>query len=198
MKRRKGFTLVELLIVVAIIGILAAIAVPNFLEAQTRAKVARVKADYHALATGIETYHVDHANYPWRENGAYPPQYTQLHYRLAGLTTPVAYLPSVDFRDPFIEEEVEGGYPDEFLRSQYNYRNHQFWVASGALAVLNGEHLWVLNSLGPDQTKNKGLNVEAFARGLTTDTIIYDASNGTVSAGDIPRTGGATRYRPDW
>src|SRR6059058_569753 len=61
---KKGFTLIELLIVVAIIAILAAIAVPNFLEAQTRAKVSRVRADARTVATAIESYAVDNNKYP--------------------------------------------------------------------------------------------------------------------------------------
>jgi len=64
MKDRKGFTLIELLIVVAIIAILALIAVPNFLEAQTRSKVSRCKADMRSLATGMESYVLDWNQYP--------------------------------------------------------------------------------------------------------------------------------------
>ncbi|MGB9691829.1 MAG: type IV pilin protein [Candidatus Sumerlaeaceae bacterium] len=61
---RKGFTLIELLIVVAFIAILAAIAVRNFLEAQTRSKVARVKSDMRSLATAVESNTVDNNKLP--------------------------------------------------------------------------------------------------------------------------------------
>jgi prepilin-type N-terminal cleavage/methylation domain-containing protein len=64
MKRHSAFTLIELLIVVAIIAILAAIAVPNFLEAQIRSQVSRVQGDMRSLAVAIESYRVDTNAYP--------------------------------------------------------------------------------------------------------------------------------------
>jgi prepilin-type N-terminal cleavage/methylation domain-containing protein len=54
-----AFTLIELLIVVAIIAILAAIAVPNFLEAQVRAKVAKNMNDMRNLMVALQAYRVD-------------------------------------------------------------------------------------------------------------------------------------------
>jgi len=54
--KQRAFTLIELLIVVAIIAILAAIAVPNFLEAQTRARVSRVKNDMRTFGVALESY----------------------------------------------------------------------------------------------------------------------------------------------
>ncbi len=122
MKKVTAFTLIELLIVVAIIAILAAIAVPNFLEAQTRAKISRVKNDHRTIATAFETYYVDNNRYPpqgpvtqatfpfitdaTRIFGGDSPRHAVGNRPIAfNLSTPIAYLTSTEssFKDPFFQ-----------------------------------------------------------------------------------------------
>ena len=194
--RKSAFTLIELLIVVAIIGILAAIAVPNFLNAQIRAKVARTKGDLKAIAMALETYRIDKNQYPL---GATGPDLTR---DLRILTTPIAYINDVSMLDPFGGADKfdtsRGGSTFE-LQTSYKYfafyvvadNRSLTWAGRAGVAPelsLNG---FLLYSFGPDRAQSA---LEWYASGAGNDRgMIYHPSNGLISDGDVGITGGATR-----
>ncbi|MEM7245317.1 MAG: type II secretion system protein GspG [Acidobacteriota bacterium] len=62
--RATGFTLVELLVVVAIIGIISAIAIPNLLFAVDRGKQKRSMSDMRTIGSAVAAYNMDEDNYP--------------------------------------------------------------------------------------------------------------------------------------
>lgn len=62
--KHQGFMLLELIIVVAIIGILAAVAVPNLTGMTDDAKIARIQSDLSAMGTAAEVYYVKNGSYP--------------------------------------------------------------------------------------------------------------------------------------
>jgi len=106
----RGFTLIELLVVITIIGILAAIALPNYIKAKDKAKEAEVKANCHTIQIALERYATDHS-------GAYP------NYILGGDTRgwdersgcrALTLPPSEDTRpprDPLINYAYVNSYP---------------------------------------------------------------------------------------
>ena len=69
---QQGFTVIELLLVVIIIGILSAIAIPNFLASRQKSSLTAVKADVKNISTAIWAYHSDQGLFPSNLTGLSP------------------------------------------------------------------------------------------------------------------------------
>ncbi|ABF40180.1 methylation [Candidatus Koribacter versatilis Ellin345] len=63
-RKQQGFTLIELVVVVAIILTIAAIAIPNFMQAVRQARIARAVGDIRAIVNDIQAYNVTYDKYP--------------------------------------------------------------------------------------------------------------------------------------
>ena len=69
-RAQRGFTLIEIMVVVVIIGVLGAIVVPQFMSRPDQAKVTAARIDIQAIATALEMYRLDNAHYPSTQQDA--------------------------------------------------------------------------------------------------------------------------------
>lgn len=69
MARQSGFTLIEIMVVVIIIGLLAGIVVPNVMDSLDKANVQKARADFKSIQTALKLYRIDNFNYPTTEQG---------------------------------------------------------------------------------------------------------------------------------
>ena len=116
-RNAKGFTLIELMIVVAIIGILAAIAIPNFLAMQLRAKRAELPSNLDGIRTAQKAYHAEWDSFTTCADTPGTVQRAQVDFLAAGATG-----------DPF---QLLGWVADGKVRGSYATTN----TASGGSAA---------------------------------------------------------------
>lgn len=167
MNRNQAFTLIELLIVVAIIGILAAIAVPNFLNASMRAQIARMETDLKALGDALLMYRIDNKNY-FAQMGGNPAA------ELRRLTTPVSYISSIP-QDPY----REGSKKYQSVTYNYDY---------SAYGPDRAKTDWLLHGLGPDTDEDIGVGGYGPQTSDLFKQLLYQPSNGIASSGDVIHT----------
>ena len=196
----RAFTLIELLIVVAIIAILAAIAVPNFLEAQVRSKVSRARSDMRVVTTAIEAYRVDSGEYPLKTR-TWPIFFNFIpdapwNERLEPLTTPISFITSLP-KDPF-DHEIAGNsntsLVNDPLYDGYVYARGDL-RAGPPFQGAEPTSVWSMTSAGPDNnisfdsywSQEEYENFETLGR--DDAPARYDPTNGTVSQGDLVRWG---------
>ncbi|MFC3945244.1 type II secretion system major pseudopilin GspG [Pseudomonas gingeri] len=66
---QRGFTLIEIMVVVVIIGVLGALVVPQFMGRTDQARVTAARTDIQAIGTALEMYRLDNFNYPSTQQG---------------------------------------------------------------------------------------------------------------------------------
>jgi prepilin-type N-terminal cleavage/methylation domain-containing protein len=201
--KREAFTLIELLIVVAIIGILAAIAVPNFLNAQMRATIARIQGDQRAIATAVESYMVDNGQYAGPELASDEDGNVTVwpYYVPDRLVEPVAYLNNEKLYDPL-------GRPlDGLPRLVSRYRYKVFGIqtrddlpgpdAAGNRTARQVHGDFMIASHGPNRWLDLPVGFRDGAGEHDWMWLPYDPTNGLISGGDVMRgQGGPTTGYP--
>ncbi|MEW5737078.1 MAG: type II secretion system major pseudopilin GspG [Thermodesulfobacteriota bacterium] len=79
--RQSGFTLLELMVVIVILGILAVFIAPKFMDAPDKAKISKASVELESLATALKLFKLDMGRYPTTEEGleilVTPPQNTE-------------------------------------------------------------------------------------------------------------------------
>lgn len=69
MKKSSGFTLIEVMVVVVILGILAAVIVPKIMSRPEQARIVKAKQDISAIQSALDLYKLDNGNYPTTDQG---------------------------------------------------------------------------------------------------------------------------------
>ncbi|MGQ9837292.1 MAG: type IV pilin protein [Cyanobacteriota bacterium] len=131
LSKAKGFTLIELLVVIVIVGVLSAVAIPQFLNQVRRSRTAEAQAALTAVSRGSETYRLD--------NSVYPDDYTRIKF---GCTVNC------------------GAKGDKYMNDPWSAPNYQLPVASNISSTAPQGMQWDTTSNGAPYINASGNNIQ--------------------------------------
>ncbi len=213
MEKAAAFTVIELLIVIAIISIIAAIAVPNIMSANIRAKVSGAKADMGSIAIALEDYKVDYGKYPQDPRFSRSTSYAldiiaesgQDFDGKAGTDDDndaigLGYLvyPKASYEPTYLKRIAGDPFDnngEEDWDGSSGAHNHHYLYYTGKWDSVSGTSIdcasstdspqyWGLASYGPDKDKDITSYVNV-KNAVNNGTSLYNPDNGITSDGDI-------------
>lgn len=197
MEKDVGFTVIELLIVIVIISIIAAIAVPNLMSANIRARVSGVKADMGSIAIALEDYKIDdpYRNYPVEPPSPYGHDEIAVSGQAFDDPSDAVGLGKLvyplDASEPTYLKRIAGDPFNDSGEEEWNgtsgaHNNHYCYFTADADQESSSTEAkyWALVSYGPD----KDLDITNYSQAkaaVDSGTNLYDPDNGITSSGDI-------------
>lgn len=185
---KAGFSVAEILVVVAIVVVLVALSIPKFMIAQLRANMTQCVHDMRAIAESLELYRQDFGAYPpWQHSRVRLIEDDPIHpniIRLYRLTTPISYLLKIP-EDPFVNFENE----DDLQQWGAAYDYVEVTTPGQETDPHAWGHLFRLNSWGPNGRNSYAggrefaSHQEACPGGIPR--FVFAPSNGLMSYGDI-------------
>ncbi len=205
MEKDVGFTVIELLIVIAIISIIAAIAVPNLMSANIRAKVSGVKADMGSIAIALEDYKIDDPNRNYPVEPPSPYGHDEIAVSGQAFDDPSDALGlgklvyPLDASEPTYLKRIAGDPFNDSGEEEWNgtsgaHNNHYCYFTADANQESSSTEAkyWALVSYGPDKDPDIDSYTEAWnavdPNAPDHDTyknLVYNPDNGITSSGDI-------------